>query len=263
MNGYLSITKLATALGLRLKQTRDRLLESGLLQKGTHGFVPTEQAQNHQPTLGRWRVSFGPEVWDWNVPEVRKLIVVPERNASEPQDAFGARERKGKEFIAKKGLRIPQDVSDPMVLRFPRGKVGNTMMPVRRRPEPVARRDQGTPWDDPYVPNLDPSRLPKGPERDSLSLLAQSGLTLRDVAKLWNILYIQALGCTAATFRRVHPEFTQDQALWKQIGGEIAVWFLLVMEWIVQQHKLQDGRTLNQLFEQASAILDVPRQEVG
>ena len=263
MNDYLSITKLATAFGLRLKETRDRLLEAGLLQKGTHGFVPTERAQKHQPQLGRWRISLGPDVWDWNVAEVRKLIVVLEIDASTSQDASGVEAQNGKEHFAKKGFRSPQDASDPMVLRFPRGNVRNTMVPVRRRPEPVARRDHGTPWDDPYVPMFDPSLLPKGPERGFLLLLAESGLTIRDVSKLWNILYIQAPGCTAATFRRVHPELTQNQALWEQIGGEIAVWFLLVMEWIVQQHKLQDGRTLQGLFEQASVILDVPRQGVG
>jgi hypothetical protein len=263
MNDYLSITKLATALGLRLKETRDRLLEAGLLQKGTNGFVPTERAQKYQPKLGRWRISLGPDVWDWNVAEVRKLIFVLEIDASTSQDASGVEAQDGKEHFAKKGFRSPQDAPDPMVLRFPRGNVRNTMVPVRRRSEPVARRDQGTPWDDPYVPMFDPSLLPKGPERDFLFLLAQSRLTLRDVTKLWNTLYIQALGCTAASFRRIHPEFVQGHALWKQIGGEIAVWFLLVMEWIVQQHKLQDGRRLQELFEEASAILDVPRQDVG
>ena len=151
---------------------------------------------------------------------------------------------------------VREDTPDPMVLRFPGRKIRNTLAPCQWHPKPAARRDQETRWDSPYVPNVDPSRLPKGPERDFLVLLAESGLTIRDVAKLWNTLYDKALGCTAATFRRIHPEFTQDQALWKQIGGEIGVWFLRVMEWIVQQQSLQR-------FEQAGVVLDVPRQGVG
>ena len=107
MNDYLSITKLATALGLRLKETRDRLLEAGLLQKGTNGFVPTERAQKYQPKLGRWRISLGPDVWDWNVAEVRKLIFVLEIDASTSQDASGVEAQDGKDSGARRTHPTP------------------------------------------------------------------------------------------------------------------------------------------------------------
>jgi hypothetical protein len=149
--------------------------------------------------------------------------------------------------------------------RFVKGLPLNCQGPIRGTSPPKPYQDprKDDPWEKPYIPNFDPKRMAPGPERDFMVMLSESGLTLRAVTELWNILYGCALDCTAASYKRRHPEITQGVAVWKQLGEDTTAWFMLTFEWIVQQNRDQDGRTMREVFEQAVTALPVPEREVG